>query len=168
MAAANMLTYIQTLLDQGRFRNNPMADRLPPSMVPPGQVWTPNPAEIERMQAMGRPAPAPSSSAGLPDAVVRSIQQQPSYGEGQPNPFRRVPGQLPFDTLMNRELSLGDSSRTGGDRLYNELGSWRDFLTLDQPLPEGMRPYTDQFRGQPIYPSPLNSLMGRLPGMGLY
>jgi hypothetical protein len=164
MPAVNMLTYIQSLLDQGRFRNNPMVDRLPELTVPPGQVWTPNPAEQQTiMQAMGHRA-APSQ-AGLPDAVVRSIQQAPMYSEGEIIPNPRIapnemgPGGRPLDP----------SGRTGGNRLSNDLADWRNFLTLDQPLLEGMRPYTDRYDpGQSVYPSPLNQFMGRLPGMGLY
>jgi len=148
----------------------------PPAATPLGgtdQQFAQSIAQQSRFDTEGERSPtgelpSPGLPPGLPDAVMRSILTQPSYGEGQLDPLRRVPGQLPFDTQMAREWSFDRRSRTGGERLYNELGDWRDFQKFDQPLPEGMRPYTDQFRGQPMYPSPLNSLMGRLPGMGLY
>ena len=85
----------------------------------------------------------PVMPAGLPDAVLRSILQQPSYGEGA------LAGPRAYSPSLRQE-----------ERTRPELG--REWPLLDALTSEpGKGPGAS-------YPSPLNQMFRRLPGMGLY
>lgn len=105
-----------------------------------------------RFDMEGEPL-SPSLPPGLPDAVMRSILTQPSYGEGQKM------GQIP-PSLM-QEYSTNDI--TERERLSSELDLRDIFRRWGEPITEGK-----SYPNKPVYPSPLNQFMGRLPGMGLY
>ncbi len=66
--------------------------------------------------------------AGLPDAVLRSILNQPSYADGQ-----QIPG--PRNPLMEQELGAFSGPQRG-DALTAALGRGRMFREGGYPLPD--------------------------------
>jgi len=156
MAAFNALSYLQTLLDQGQFKNNPLAGYRPPAASLDPNVQSLVARMLQEPAAQQVP---PGIPPGLPDAVVRSIQGAPTYREGQTIPNPRIPpsemgpGGMPLDSHEREQLN-------------RQLWAMREWPNQNLPLSEGQ--FAAPILPQPRYPSPLNQFMGRLPGMGLY
>jgi hypothetical protein len=94
--------------------------------------------------------------AGLPPAVMRSIQNAPSYAEGQVIPWRDM-------SAYNAEYAARSQRRD--QQISDELAQ-RNAIRQGGAISEGYYPGS-AYSTSPIYPSPLNSMMRRAP-LALY
>jgi hypothetical protein len=111
------------------------------------------PPGVQRaIQGMFAPKPMPQ---GLPDAVVRSIQNLPSYGEGQviPRPSEQnINNYSDFEPELRLQVPHGEYGER--DRLPYELNWARQFPQYGVPLPEEMTAHPGE-TGSP-YSRPYN------------
>jgi hypothetical protein len=126
----------------------------------------PSPELLAQMQQWWDQTQAPQQQiAALPEAVQRSIREQPSYGEGEimaPHPWYN-----PAIEEHERILPL-ESPERRENALNNELG-FSNYMRRESPwaAPEG-GVATSMPPGQSPFASPLNQLLQRRGPFALY
>ena len=98
-------------------------------------------------------------TSALPPAVLRSILQQPSYGEGEVIPTQRD------RSALWQEYAANPMTRQRSDALSNELGMLGDLRDKGSVYPEASNPWASTWARQGPYTRPQSNIPPQLRGL---